>query len=725
MAIAVHLRNDGPPIDRRAAADRRVAGPDPVRRSRSTCRPARTRPTSCTRSRRRSGSDLEVVLVERRHDHRRRPKVAFTVHDAEPAGRRRRRRAAGRHRRQTVQLLPNQNQVAPVIVPLDLADLPERVEAWAALDRLIWQDVDSSRLTDGPDAALRGWVAGGGRLVIVGGHGRARHPVGLPRRAPALSTERHRRRRRRRPRRPARHRPGECPGSPRARRRADRGPRAAHERRPRHRRRANATATARSRSSASTRPPSGWPTAPGPRTCGDGSCRHAPRPGWSLADDSQLVGAVSQLPALALPPIGGLIVLLFGYIAARRPDQLPRAPAPRPPRVGVGDDARAHRRLRRRRVRLRRGPARQRRHRQRGRHRPRRAGHDRRGRAGLPRRLLADAWDVPGRASPAGRSSRRRSTATSSAATARPRRSTSSRATRRRSATSPSASDRCGRSVPRPPVSVPLVKADLSLVDGRLKGTITNESEVTLEKPAVVLGGTVAVLTDLAPGATQSIDTPLRPGPVRPAAVGQGRRADLLQRPEPVRQPGVEDVHPPRDRRPADLRPEFRSTGQLATDGAVILAWGSGSLLPVEIEGQTPRSTGNILYYLPADVTVTGKTTFRGDLITLDDRRHRRAVLQQGPDEHQLRARHRPTVSYRPIAVRRHADADRARVRSRLRWRPDGIDGDRRADRAPRRDPGALPGPADGRLRRGRVRRPARGRGVRPRRRATGSASRT
>ena len=32
------------------------------------------------------------------------------------------------------------------------------------------------------------------------------------------------------------------------------------------------------------------------------------------SDDSQIVGAVSQLAALALPPIGGLIVLLGGYI---------------------------------------------------------------------------------------------------------------------------------------------------------------------------------------------------------------------------------------------------------------------------------------------------------------------------------------------------------------------------------------------------------------------------
>jgi hypothetical protein len=54
-------------------------------------------------------------------------------------------------------------------VPLDPEDLPERVEAWGGLDRLVWQDLDSNRLTTGQLASLRGWVAGGGRLVIVGG----------------------------------------------------------------------------------------------------------------------------------------------------------------------------------------------------------------------------------------------------------------------------------------------------------------------------------------------------------------------------------------------------------------------------------------------------------------------------------------------------------------------------------------------------------------------------
>ena len=71
-----------------------------------------------------------------------------------PAHRRRRgRAAAGHHRRASLD--PGPNGSAPAIVPLGPADLPERLEGWATLDRLIWQDVDSSGLTDAQLAALR------------------------------------------------------------------------------------------------------------------------------------------------------------------------------------------------------------------------------------------------------------------------------------------------------------------------------------------------------------------------------------------------------------------------------------------------------------------------------------------------------------------------------------------------------------------------------------------
>ena len=51
-------------------------------------------------------------------------------------------------------------------------------------------------------------------------------------------------------------------------------------------------------------------------------------------------------------------------------------------------------------------------------------------------------------------------------------------------------------------------------------------------------------------------------------------------------------------------------SSQLPTDGAVILAWTDGEAVPVEIVGETPRRTGNTLYYLPTRVAISGPTTF-------------------------------------------------------------------------------------------------------------------
>jgi hypothetical protein len=57
----------------------------------------------------------------------------------------------------------------PVVVAIGPEDLPPRVEAWASVDRLIWQDIDSSRLDADQLEALRTWISSGGQLVILGG----------------------------------------------------------------------------------------------------------------------------------------------------------------------------------------------------------------------------------------------------------------------------------------------------------------------------------------------------------------------------------------------------------------------------------------------------------------------------------------------------------------------------------------------------------------------------
>ncbi len=61
--------------------------------------------------------------------------------------------------------------------------------------------------------------------------------------------------------------------------------------------------------------------------------------------------------------------------------------------------------------------------------------------------------------------------------------------------------------------------------------------------------------------------------------------------------------------------PNWGFTGQLPAEGAVVLAWSDHELLPVEIEGQVARRSANVLCFLPADVAISGKTTFRQDLM--------------------------------------------------------------------------------------------------------------
>lgn len=66
------------------------------------------------------------------------------------------------------------------LMNLTLADLPERHEGWRILNALILNDIDTSALTPAQNTALSRWVAEGGRLVIGGGAGAARTLAGLP-----------------------------------------------------------------------------------------------------------------------------------------------------------------------------------------------------------------------------------------------------------------------------------------------------------------------------------------------------------------------------------------------------------------------------------------------------------------------------------------------------------------------------------------------------------------
>jgi len=66
------------------------------------------------------------------------------------------------------------------VIDLTPAELPERAEGLRSFDCLILNDVDSSTLTPAQGTALVTWVHQGGRLVIGGGMGAMRTVAGLP-----------------------------------------------------------------------------------------------------------------------------------------------------------------------------------------------------------------------------------------------------------------------------------------------------------------------------------------------------------------------------------------------------------------------------------------------------------------------------------------------------------------------------------------------------------------
>jgi len=536
---------------------------------------------------------------------------------------------------------------AAVIVPLTVADLPDRVEGWGALDRLIWQDVDSNTLSKDQLAALRGWISGGGRLVIVGGTAglatlsafpddllpyRPTSTVDLdPSKITTLI--------------------GALPNGA-ATLPALAGD-LAHGR---------ALATSGDRVVAADLAYGSGdvtligfdPTTPWlaqsktiedfwrgllpARTGGDGS---------TFSDDSQLLGAVQQLQSLALPPIGGLLLLLLAYILIvgpinfsilRRIDRRELAWVTVPLLV-VGFAAAAYG-----------------------------YGSVLRGSdvivnevaiiRGAPDTTEGRAQDYFGVFSPSRASYQVEVPGGALLAApisgSDPFGSTSGvldviqgDPAKVRDLSVGVAQLRTVRA--ETATTVPKMRATLSLNDAGLTGSFENESDQTLEQVSIVLGGSVVVLGDVAPHATVPVTLRIGGNPFGMAL------ADQI-----VGQPfgGVTGVSE------ADVRRQIRYTmigqltfdpiqgflGTLQSDQPVILAFGRQSPLDVRIDGQTVKRTTNVLYYVPVDVTVHGKVTFSSDLV-------RPTVLSQdsqffnkggGPTTFQMGVG-TLSVAYRPI----------------------------------------------------------------------------
>ncbi len=610
FAVAVDLQNDGPPID----GELRISGGLDSRTRFGT-------PVELATGSRKEyllyalpptfGGNMTVELVSGGQVIAKTP-VAVALHDQtqlvvglvaeNPA------RLVGE-----LDLLPNQNGIAPVIVPLSIADLPERVQAWAPLDRLIWQDVDTASLTPGQLSALRTWIAGGGRLVIVGGTASADVLTGLPddilpyRPTGIVDVD------------PAVLQPllGLPPEDATA-----------------------LTAFAGDPGSGRTLATSGDRVIAADMSFGSGSVTLLgfdpattwiaqgdaidtplwrrllpPRSGGNvaLADDQTIVGAVANLPSLALPPIGALLVLLAGYIVLVGPvnylvlrylDRREWAWVTVPVLIAVftvgafgigallrGSDVILNE------VAIVRGAP----------------GTDAAvaqsylgifspSRATFQLRVPGDALlaspmngDVSGGGGTAdldvlqGDPSRVRDLAVGfgSMRTVRAEASTTG----------------------------PRVSATLELDGGHIRGTVTNTSDRTLLQPAIVLGSSVATLPDLAPGATGQVNLAITANGFNGQALSDevvgpydwdGSQITEAQQRKLIRRAVIDQL---------SFDPTTGISGVLPGDSPTLLAWGNDPVVGAELEGAEIRREANVLYEVPLAFTIKGRNTFGGDLL--------------------------------------------------------------------------------------------------------------
>lgn len=500
---------------------------------------------------------------------------------------------------------------APAIVPLTIADLPERAEGWAVLDRLVWQDVDSNQLSSAQLESLRRWLAAGGRLIIVGGSAGIGtlsafpddilpfRPTATLDLDPAVLTDLI----------------GPLPqdatdllamGGALARGRA--------------------LATSGDRVVAADLgygngritilgfdPTTAWlAESPNVDSLWRGLLPERTSDGSALVDDSQLVQAVYQLPSLALPPTSGLLVIIGAYILVigplnylilRRLDRRELAWITMPVLVlGFSVAAFAY-------------------------------GAFLRGTdvvvnevaivRGAPDATEATAQVYFGIFSPT------RSTyqvqVPQGALLASPivgdpfgQSASILDILQGTGAEEPSAvrnlsvgtgSFRVVRA--QLPVTAPRMRATLELADGILTGTFENASDQALEGVAVVLGSSVQVLGDVAAHATVQVRLPIQANPFGSSLAEQvvGVSFDNTSEEGVRRSTRFSMVQQ------LTYDPMGSFGGSLSADRAVILAFGRNEVLDLDVGGQEPRRNGNVLYYVPVGIDIEGAITFSADLL--------------------------------------------------------------------------------------------------------------
>lgn len=607
-AIEVTLQNDGPPI----RGELRLEAGDQTRTrfSMAVDLPTGSRQTYVLHAQPPAfgrGATVNLVADDRVVDS---ASVAYLIHDQSQL-------VVGvlAERPQAViaglDLPPSTNGAPAVVVPLTVGDLPATAAGLTSLDRLVWQDVDSNRLSREQLDAIRRWLAAGGRLVIVGGTAGIGTLGGFPdellpyRPTATIDLE------------PA----GltSLLGSP------PDGATAVP---------AMAGALARGRALVSSGDRAvaaelvygsgrvtllGFdPTTPwlAESTAVDGLWRSLLPPRGTeavlLVDDSQIVQSVYNLPSLALPPIGGLLVLLGAYILVigplnylilRRLDRREWAWVTMPVLVlgfaiaafGYGAALR---------------------------------GTD------IVVNEIAIVRGAPGTSEASadvyfGVFSPTRASyvveVPSDALLASPISDPfgfdgsildvlQGTGTERPSAVRNLAVGTGSLRTIRAQVATtgPRMRAELRLTGGVLSGTFHNDSDQDLESVAIVLGSAVAALGDVPAGGSVPVRLALVANPfgagVPDQVVGTsfdtGSEAGIRRL---VRYNLVSQL---------TYDPTGMFTGRLPGEQAVILAFGRSSQLDITVAGQEPRRQANVMYHVPVPITVRGEVTFEGDLVS-------------------------------------------------------------------------------------------------------------
>jgi len=501
----------------------------------------------------------------------------------------------------------------PAVVTLGVADLPERSAGWSTLDRLVWQDVDSNQLSSAQLDALRQWIASGGRLVIVGGTAGigtlSAFPDDLLPYRPTATLDLD---------------PSQLTGV------LGPVPDGATE----------LPAMSGSLGAGRALATSGDRVVAAELTYGGGRVTvlgFDPTTKWlaeskavdqlwrsqlpdrsgsgsTTGDDSQIINAVYQLPALALPPTSGLLVIIgayilivgpINYLVLKRLDRRELAWITMPVLVlgfsaasfgygsflrgtdvvinevaivrGAADATEATAQV------------------YFGVFSPTRTTYQ----VDVPQGALLAA---PISSDPFGQSSTRLDILQGTGV---------ERPSAVRGLVVGSGSIRVVRA--ELPVQGPRLKATLDLVDGVLVGTVENASDQSLEGVAVVLGSSVAILGDVEAHASRAVRLPLQGNPFGSALADQvvGLSFDNSTEAGVRRATRYSMVNQ------LTWDPTGGGFNSLSADRAVILAFGQDALLDLQIGAEQPRRNGNVLYYVPVGIGISGAVTFQGDLLRL------------------------------------------------------------------------------------------------------------